>query len=74
MRIFFFSLALAVLLTGTVAASWADAQWRRGRVYYYPYPARTYYYSPPRVYFSYTPGYYHGGYYYARPYRAWRWR
>lgn len=80
MRKLFLAVTLAVLLVGTVGVSSAEAQWRRGRGYYYGYPAYSYpaysgYYSPGYGAY-YSPGYSYSSGYYGYPsgrgYRGWR--
>jgi hypothetical protein len=71
MRKFFLSIALALVLFGSVKVSSADAQWRRGWGHIYSYPSyswpyyRGFYYVPD----SYGPGYYGPAYLYPRYYR-----
>jgi hypothetical protein len=70
MRKFFLSIALALLLVGTVAVPPAEARWR-DRGYYYGYPAYGSYYGPAYGGY-YAPGYsYYGPAYY---YPRWRYR
>ena len=85
MRSFFTAAMLTMVLAGTIGVSSAEAQWRRGRAYYYGYPEYVYpsptYVNPNYTYYlrridgsSYYPGYYYDGGFYrgGRGYRGWR--
>ena len=80
MRQWFLTVSCALLLIGAVGLPSADAQWRRGRAYYYGYPAYSYpsysYYYTPDYDAYYAPSYYYGpSVYYRGGWRGgYRWR
>jgi hypothetical protein len=80
MRKWFLTVACAFFLIGAVAVPSADAQWRRGRGYYYGSPAYSspaysysYYYAPDYGAY-YEPSYYYGPSVYYRGGWRGRWR